>query len=63
MKAYIIESGSYTLHTDNNLYLGYVCCCGVKPLVYKRKSYAVKKLAQVQYKYPNYELTIIEINQ
>ena len=68
MKAYIIESvhngkKEYTLHSDNNLYLGYVCCGGVKPLVYKRKSYAQKKINQVQYKYPNYELIITEINQ
>ena len=35
----------------------------IESLVYKRKSYAQKKINQVQYKYPNYELIITEINQ
>lgn len=45
---FIIKRSDTIYHSDKKFYIGYVFMGGVYPIVYKRKSFAEKKVEELQ---------------
>lgn len=51
------------LHSDNCFYWAFISCCGINPLRYTKKGFALKRLKKVQRMYPHLEIVIRELSE
>lgn len=57
---YIVNDNDCVLHTDGKFYMGFFGGFGFTYCLYKRKGNAERKCAEMQKKYPQYTLRVVE---
>ena len=57
---YIVNDDNSILHSNNLFYICAMWGCGIQPSLYKRKGNAERKCAEMQKKYPQYTLRVVE---
>lgn len=51
------------LHSDNCFYWAFISCCGINPLIYNKKGFALKRMKKVQRMYPHFVIVIRELTE
>lgn len=57
---YIVNDNNSILHNNNQFYICFISGYGLQPSIYKRKANAERKCAEMQKKYPQWTLRVVE---